>query len=412
MNLTRKRWLLLVASCVINLFAGSIYAWSVFASPLAERLGGLLQTALTPADLALAFSLASGLAPIPMIFGGAVNDRMGPRFVIMGGGLLMGLGLYLSGSAESVYGLIVSYGLFFGLGLGLVYGCTISNTMKFFPDHRGLVGGLTTGIYGLSSVIVPPVAATLIASYGITTALEVLGLVIGGVIIAGGFLSFACPSGFVPEGYAPEASQGGSSREANLTWREMLRDARFAPMIILLMCGATAGMMVLSQGFTIARTQIGMDAAAASMAVSFMALSNTFGRLCAGTASDYLGRVTTLAAGLAVAIAGLACLTLADAEAVLLFYTGLLALGFSFGCFMGVYPGFTAQTFGSRHNSVNFGIMFTGFSVAGILGPALMKVLAAYGLTVCYGAAALISALGFAAILFYRRAARRTQSLR
>lgn len=120
-----------MVSCIINLFAGSIYAWSVFASPLAERIGSLLQTSLTSADLAIAFSIANALGPIPMIFGGLINDRFGPKFVIAAGGISMGFGLYASGNAESVSELIVSYGLFFGTGLSLVYGCTINNTLKF-----------------------------------------------------------------------------------------------------------------------------------------------------------------------------------------------------------------------------------------------------------------------------------------
>lgn len=131
MTLDQKRWLLLLVSCIINLFAGSIYAWSVFASPLAERIGSLLQTSLTSADLAIAFSIANALGPIPMIFGGLINDRFGPKFVIAAGGISMGFGLYASGNAESVSELIVSYGLFFGTGLSLVYGCTINNTLKF-----------------------------------------------------------------------------------------------------------------------------------------------------------------------------------------------------------------------------------------------------------------------------------------
>ena len=152
MTLDQKRWLLLLVSCIINLFAGSIYAWSVFASPLAERIGSLLQTSLTSADLAIAFSIANALGPIPMIFGGLINDRFGPKFVIAAGGISMGFGLYASGNAESVSELIVFYGLFFGTGLSLVYVCTINNTLKFFPDHRGLVGGLATAAYGISSV--------------------------------------------------------------------------------------------------------------------------------------------------------------------------------------------------------------------------------------------------------------------
>ena len=69
-----------------------------------------------------------------------------------------------------------------------------------------------------------------------------------------------------------------------------------------------------------------------------MALANTFGRLCAGTASDYLGRLPTLGAGLGIAIIGLILLALGSPANTLPFYCGLIALGFSFGCFMGVYP--------------------------------------------------------------------------
>ena len=344
MTLDQKRWLLLLVSCIINLFAGSIYAWSVFASPLTERIGSLLQTSLTSADLAIAFSIANALGPIPMIFGGLINDRFGPKFVIAAGGISMGFGLYASGNAESVSGLIVSYGLFFGTGLSLVYGCTINNTLKFFPDHRGLVGGLATAAYGISSVLVPPIATQLISVYGITNALEIMGVFIGGVIVIGGFLSMRCPVGFTPS-MAVQKQCVEIGR--NYTWREMLRDARFLPMITLLTCGATAGMMVISQSFFIARHQIALDVASAAMAVSCMALANTFGRLCAGTASDYLGRLPTLGAGLGIAIIGLILLALGSPANTLPFYCGLIALGFSFGCFMGVYPGFTAQVFGA-----------------------------------------------------------------
>ena len=40
---------------------------------------------------------------------------------------------------------------------------------------------------------------------------------------------------------------------------------------------------------------------------------------------------------------------------------------------MGVFPGFTADQFGAAHNSVNYGIMFIGFAMAGYFGPTIMK---------------------------------------
>ena len=78
MNLDKKRWIVLIASCLINLCIGSIYAWSVFAAPLAAKLSALLGQTLTAADLAIVFTVANAVGPITMISGGFVNDKLGP----------------------------------------------------------------------------------------------------------------------------------------------------------------------------------------------------------------------------------------------------------------------------------------------------------------------------------------------
>ena len=58
---------------------------------------------------------------------------------------------------------------------------------------------------------------------------------------------------------------------------------------------------------------------------------------------------------------------------LLRFYIGIISVGISFGAFMGVFPGFTADQFGTKHNSVNYGIMFIGFAISGYFGPTVMK---------------------------------------
>ena len=132
-KLTRKRWAVLAASCFINLCIGSLYAWSVFAVPMAEHLNIINGTSLTSADLAIVFTVANSVGPITLISGGYINDKIGPKWVIFAGGLLFGAGMLLSSVSKTIPMLIVGYGLGCGLGMGLVYGCTISNSVKFFP---------------------------------------------------------------------------------------------------------------------------------------------------------------------------------------------------------------------------------------------------------------------------------------
>lgn len=374
-SVQRRRWIILILICLINLCAGSVYAWSVLSAAAAESLTALTGTPVTPGDLAIAFGVANSVGPIPMILGGAVNDRFGPRFVIMTGGLLIGVGLALCGILHSVAGITLAFGGFFGIGLGLAYGAGIATVVKYFPERRGFAGGIVTAAYGFSSVIVPPAAHVLISAFGVMQTFVILGTVFGAVIAVCGFFCSRCPDGFVPAGVSlpPRAAAEGKN------WREMLSSPVFWPMLALLMCGAVTGMMILSQAAFIARQEIGMTPAAAAGAVSVIALFNMAGRLLAGTLSDRLGRIGVLAFGLVFSAAGLFTLMTAGKGDTALFYGGCVLVGIAFGAFMAVYPGFTADRFGARNAGVNYGIMFCGFALAGMIGPALMRSLQASG---------------------------------
>lgn len=120
MDYTKKRWITLVFSCIINLCIGSIYAWSVFSTPMAQYLTEITESAMTAESLALVFTVANAVGPITMIAGGSINDRFGPRRVILVGGLLFGGGMFLCSFAKSILPLAVCYGLGCGLGMGMV----------------------------------------------------------------------------------------------------------------------------------------------------------------------------------------------------------------------------------------------------------------------------------------------------
>ena len=292
MSVAKKRWWILLASCLVNLCLGSIYAWSVFASPMAEHLSTVTGLTLTSGDLAIVYTVANSVGPITMISGGWFNDRFGPNKVILVGGLTFAAGMFLSGFAASIGFLIVTYGLLTGLGLGMTYGCTISSCVKYFPDKRGLIGGITTAVYGMGSVILPPIVTALVRMSDAAAAFRYIGIVFGVIITVCSFFIHKCPDGFAPEGWTPPAS--GGAHAADMDWRQMMRTPVFYIMIILLTCGAFSGMMIISQASAVATGMIGMTSAAAGAAVSVLALFNTAGRIAAGYLSDKIGRINTL----------------------------------------------------------------------------------------------------------------------
>ncbi len=370
MNLDKKRWIILTASCLINLCLGSIYAWSVFASSMAEHFSSILGKNVTSGDLAIVYTIANAVGPITMISGGAVNDRLGPKKVIALGGIMFGGGMIISGFASSVSFLIVSYGLIAGLGLGMAYGATISTSVKYFPDKRGLIGGITTAVYGMSSVILPPVVTVIVNRWDTTLAFKVVGAVFLVIILISTCFLEQCPQGYVPTGYNPPAAQEGT---ADMDWKAMIKTPIFYVMLLLLTSGAFSGMMVISQASAMAQGMVGMTAIAASAAVSILALFNALGRIAAGYISDKIGRINTLMTACILCIAGMFCLYFSRTGQQMMFYIGICIVGVSFGSFMGVYPGFTADQFGVRNNSVNYGIMFIGFALAGYFGPQIMR---------------------------------------
>lgn len=370
MDIDKKRWIILTAACLINLCLGSIYAWSVFASSMANYFNDTLQLNITAGDLAIVYTIANAVGPITMISGGWFNDRIGPKKVIALGGIMFGGGMILSGFATSVTFLILSYGIIAGLGLGMAYGSTISTSVKYFPDKRGLIGGVTTAVYGLSSVILPPVVTLIVNKWDATFAFKVIGAVFLVVVVCATFFLEQCPEGYVPTGYTPPKRQGGSS---DMDWKAMIKSPVFYIMLLLLTSGAFSGMMVISQASAVAQNMIGMTAIAASAAVSILALFNAIGRILAGYISDKIGRINTLMTACILSIAGMLCLYISGKESTATFYIGISIVGISFGSFMGVYPGFTADRFGAKNNSVNYGIMFIGFALAGYFGPQIMR---------------------------------------
>ncbi|MGI5901323.1 MAG: OFA family MFS transporter [Desulfitobacteriia bacterium] len=394
--LTKRRWAVLVASCLINLCIGSMYAWSVFAAPMAEHLSSVTGMALTAGSLAIVFSIANSLGPITLISGGYINDKFGPKWVIFAGGVMYGSGLIISGFAKGIGMLIFGYGIVCGLAMGLVYGCTISNSVKFFPDRRGMVGGITTASYGISSVIISPIANYLIIRTGVTSAFKMFGLVFFILITIGTIFVTKSPRDFKPWGWTPPKDfySLGGKEAIEKNWRGMLADPVFYVMILMLVCGANFGMMIISQASSIAQTMVNLSVSSATIVVSLIALSNSIGRASAGFISDKIGRINTLTIMLIVALGAMGLLFFCQEQNIIRFYISIVLIGLCFGSFMGVYPGFTADQFGSRNNSVNYGIMFIGFAIAGLTGPNIVAGI--YSATNSYQPAFLVG--GFLAI--------------
>ena len=88
-----RGWAVVLAGTGINLILGSLYAWSVVGRALVG------QWHWSRADAALPFSISTLCFAFTMIFAGWWQDKMGPRIVALVGGLMFGLGVFVSAFA-------------------------------------------------------------------------------------------------------------------------------------------------------------------------------------------------------------------------------------------------------------------------------------------------------------------------
>lgn len=359
MEVKINRWLVLIASTVINLCVGAIYAFSVFAGPLSEQHGW------TMGQVMMAFTINAAISPIPMILGGKILDKGGAKICVIAGGAMFGLGLYLTGLATTPVAMYLAYGVLGGFGCGIAYSGTLGNTVKLFPDKRGLASGIVTAGYGGAAIIAAPIANYLIQNYGVLSAFKFIGLAYLIITVVSGLFVKAAPQGYKPEGWNPPATAGPTG--VNIPWTKMIATYKFYIIAGMFMIGALSGMMVTANASVIGQSMFGLTATVAAIYVSAYSLSNCLGRVLWGAVSDRIGRVNALL-GIYIVIAAM-MLLIANSSSALGFGVALVGIGLCFGGTMGVFPGIVGEKFGMKFYGVNYGITFIGYSAAAFFGP-------------------------------------------
>lgn len=354
-----NRWQVLIASTAILLCTGAVYAFSVFAGPLSSSKGWSM------AEIMLAFTINSAISPIPMILGGFLTDKGLSKWSITIGGLLFGLGFFLTGLVTSPAMLYLTYGLIGGLGQGLAYSGCLSNTIKLFPDKKGLASGIITAGMGGAAIIAAPIGNYFVENHDVLYAFRMLGIIYLVVVLVASFFIKEAPAGFKPAGWTPTVRNNGQIPNKN--WLQMLRSPYFYLIFIMLCTGAFSGLMIASNASVIGQQMFQLSAATAAVYVSLYSLCNCAGRVIWGTVSDKLGRNATLNIILSVIIVAFVILVTMHSQVG--FALGIIVLGLCFGGVMGVFPPLVMENYGPANQGTNYGIVFVGYSTAAFFAP-------------------------------------------
>ena len=174
-------WLVILGTIIVQMGLGTIYTWSLFNQPLVSKYGWNLNA------VAITFSITSFSLAFSTLFASKLQDKWGLRKLIIIAGLSLGIGLMLSSQVSSLPMLYVLAGVVVGYADGTAYITTLSNLIKWFPERKGLISGVSVSAYGTGSLVFKYINAKLIDSVGVSQAFLYWGLIVAFMIVIGAF---------------------------------------------------------------------------------------------------------------------------------------------------------------------------------------------------------------------------------
>jgi MFS transporter, OFA family, oxalate/formate antiporter len=361
-----NRWIQLIAGIFAMMAVANLqYAWTVFTKPIQAHMHATLVDVQWTITLFIA--LETWLVP----FEGYLVDVIGPRFMLGAGAIAVGLGWIGSGQAESLGGLYFWYGLA-GAGAGMVYGGTIGNALKWFPDHRGLCVGLTAGAYGIGTALtIIPISSMLKAS-GYQHTFIVWGAIQGVVVLAAALFLAKPPSGWVPPGWKEkEAIIKARLRTSSvdMTPWEMLRQPSFYVVYLMMTMLAFGGIVVTVQlspmavSYHVDKVIVAFGMSALVLAIELDRILNGLTRPFWGWVSDHIGRENAIFISFILeAMAVFALLQLISHPLWFIALSGLCF--FAWGNIYSLFPSITADLYGKKWATTNYGVLYTAKGLA------------------------------------------------
>ncbi len=362
-----NRWWRVVGGLSMNLALGSLYAWSVFVAPLEKEFGW------KRADTSMIFTIAVFVFGLAFILAGRLQDKKGPFWISVIGGVLVSVGFFLSAWATTLGWIFFWFGAIGGIGNGFGYATPIPVMAKWFPDKRGLAVGLAVAGYGGGSAIFGPLAGNwLIPTYGWRATFQILGVIFFVMTMVGSYLLKNPPVGYRPAGWTPAPAAKAAATTYDFSPGEALRTRTMYLMWIAYCLGTSAGLMVISQLVPFAKS-VGL-AALGTTAIFVGAVGNASGRIFSGWMSDTLGRLNVLRLMIAISALAMPILFYVGGHG-LLFFVMVFVVYWCYGTQLSVNASTTSDFWGTKNAGINYGILFTAWGVAGIVGPRIGGVL-------------------------------------
>ena len=342
------------------------YGWTLFVNPIDQKYHwgrAAIQVAFTIFVLT-----ETWLVPLE----GYLIDKFGPRIMVCGSGFLVAIAWMMNAYANSLALLYLAAAIG-GIGAGVIYGASVGNALKWFPDRRGLAAGLTAAGFGAGSALTVVPIANMISSSGFEAAFWWFGIGQGIVVIIFSLFLRAPEAGEVAVPAAPAVLQ--SRRDYGPT--EVLTTVPFWVMYVMFVMVGTGGLMATAQLAPIAKdfkidtipvSILGLTLPALQFALSIDRVLNGVTRPFFGWVSDHIGRENTMFIAFMLEGIGIyALLHFATDPLLFVILSGLVF--FAWGEIYSLFPATCTDIYGRKFATTNYGLLYTAKGTAALLVP-------------------------------------------
>ncbi len=324
------------------IIVGMLFTYGVLMTEL-EKEFGWSRTILS--TIGAAGWLAWGILAIP---GGYLNDRLGPRIVLGVNGFIFGIGFILFSISNEIWHLLLIFLFFIGVGLSTHDISTLSTIAKWFDSKRGLMTSIAKIGTAMGQIVMPPLIAILILSFGWRAATFYLGIAASvGLVLAALIVT------------APDTSGRKTASEKPVV---EISDKNVFKLLAFCQFCVFFAMFTTMTHIAAHGLNVGLSLEKSAWLLSIIGFSSIFGRLSIGILADRLGGKTTYIVCLLPMT--IALLTIPFTENILFIYILLFLYGFSHGGHFTIAPFIIAENFGLK----NFGAVFGKITFFGAIG--------------------------------------------
>ncbi len=342
-----------IASFLLMLCLGGVYAWSIFVPLLKAELG----FSSTQTQILIGSTL--GIFALTMTVSGRLEQRFGPRLVASLSGFCLFLAYFLASKTQGEFSLLLlTISLLAGLATGFGYVVCLVVPAKNFPNHKGLAVGISLSGFGAGAILLSHYIKSLMeiqSDISILTIFFKVSLVYGmAALIAIPFLKY-------------DRDQEKGSIQPSVSAISILSNPGFAILFFTLFSASFAGLLVLSNIKPLILS-FSFSEKTATLGISLYAFGNMSGRVVYGYLVDKLGGYKTTISSFSGLIFFLSFLSFVP-QNELFMYVILFGTGFSYGGFFILMPMYTASIFGVNQLGAVYPFVFLAYGLAGIFGP-------------------------------------------